>query len=86
MEQFNADFPSVNNAEEASCEPSVTRKQFITKIVQRGVQSGGILLGAVLLDRFIVPPVYAATSTGIGTGSPRTDTVTIFPVSDVTTP
>lgn len=64
--------PALNNAAadaDPACEGSVTRKQFITKVVTRGVAAGAFIAGAQITDKFLLPPAYAAASGGGGIGT-----------------
>jgi hypothetical protein len=53
---------------EKSSDPSLTRSEFIQKVVKASALTGGILAAPRILDRFLVPPAYAATSTGCTNG------------------
>ena len=44
---------------EPSCDPALTRKEFITKVVKGVAITGGILTAPKVLDKFIIP-AYAA--------------------------
>ena len=54
---------SKEDQELSSCEPSITRQEFIEQIVKRAALIGTIMAAPKLIDRFLVPPAYAAMST-----------------------
>lgn len=43
----------------ASCDPALTRKEFLTKIVKGIALTGGVVAAPKVLDQFIIP-AYAA--------------------------
>jgi hypothetical protein len=54
-----------NQAEKtSSCEPGLTRKEFIAMVVKRGAIAGAIIAAPKVVDKFLVPPAHAMTSTG----------------------
>jgi hypothetical protein len=52
--------------DESSCDPSLTRSQFIKALAQRAAVSGAILIAPAIADMFVAPPAIAATSGGGG--------------------
>ncbi len=52
-----------------SCQPDLTRKEFLALVLKRGAIGGAILFAPKILDKFLVPPVEAAT---MYTGCPDT--------------
>ncbi|MBS1955867.1 MAG: hypothetical protein JST89_16910 [Cyanobacteria bacterium SZAS-4] len=59
------DFESSQNKATAakSCEQSLTRAEFITRIVKGAALTGGVLAAPRILDKFLVPPAFAGAST-----------------------
>ncbi len=53
------DFESSQNN---SCEPSLSRAEFIARVVKGAALTGGILAAPKILDKFLVPPAYAGAS------------------------
>jgi hypothetical protein len=47
-----------------SCSREITRKEFIDTVVKRAALAGGLAVGYKVVDRFLVPPAYAAASGG----------------------
>ncbi|PWU02470.1 MAG: hypothetical protein C5B53_01580 [Candidatus Melainabacteria bacterium] len=48
-----------------SCVPGISRKEFVTKLLTRAAIGGAVLALATEIDRHLLPPVSAATtSTG----------------------
>lgn len=55
-----------------SCEPSLSRAEFIARVVKGAALTGGVLAAPKILDKFLVPPAYAGASTStctIGTAT-----------------
>jgi hypothetical protein len=44
----------------SSCDVSLSRAEFIAKILKRGAIAGAILAAPAVIDRFVVPPAVAA--------------------------
>jgi hypothetical protein len=55
-------------AQTQASDPTLTRKEFIKKIVTRGVAAGTLIVGCQIVDKFVVPPAYAQTSGGAAAG------------------
>ncbi len=53
------DFESSQNN---SCEPSLSRAEFIARIVKGAALTGGVLAAPKILDKFLVPPAFAGAS------------------------
>lgn len=49
--------------EKNACDPRVTRKEFLTTLVKRATIAGALLAAPKVVDKFLVPPAYARTST-----------------------
>lgn len=49
----------------ASCEPTLSRKEFVRKVIKRGTLAGALLVVPAIVDTFIVPPkaAFAMTNT-----------------------
>ena len=54
--------------EERASDPSLSRSEFVKKVVQAAAVTGGVLGAPKILDKFLVPPAYAATSTNCTSG------------------
>ena len=69
--------------ERIACDPTLSRKQFIERVVKGAVVTGAILAGPKVLDKFLVPPAYASASSCAGpisasnAVSGNTDTITV---------
>lgn len=49
-----------------SCAGDISRKEFLEQVVRRAAVAGAILAAPAIVDRFLVPPVYAMPTTPIG--------------------
>ncbi|HEY9772473.1 MAG TPA: hypothetical protein V6C81_01555 [Planktothrix sp.] len=71
-----------------SCDPTITRKEFIDTVVKRAALAGGLVAGYKVIDKFLVPPAYAQTSGGGGPGlgglPSNTASDTINPITHTT--
>ncbi len=47
-----------------SCDPAVSRKEFLRRTLAPVIAAGAVLAVPRILDKFLVPPVYAAYSGG----------------------
>ncbi len=63
------------DAEKPACTPGVTRKEFLAKVLKRSAIAGSLLAAPAILDKFMIPPVYAAASSG-GSNCSDADTTT----------
>jgi hypothetical protein len=54
--------------DDESCEPTMTRKDFVAKVVRRATIAGAILAAPAVIDKFLVPPGIAAMMSPTGTG------------------
>jgi len=59
-----------------SCEPSLSRQEFLTLVLKRGSLAGAILAAPKIVDAFLVPPAHAMMYTGGGDTAPGIDTTT----------
>lgn len=50
--------------DQSSCDPSLSRAEFIRKVVKGAALTGGLLAAPKILDRFLTPPAYASSSSG----------------------
>jgi len=58
-----------------SCDPAITRKDFLSKVIKGAALTGGLLVAPKVLDKFLIQPVYASASTCTqGPGAGNTDT------------
>lgn len=46
----------------SSCEQSLTRAEFITRVVKGAALTGGLIAAPKILDKFFVPPAFAGAS------------------------
>ncbi len=60
----------VKDAENTSCAPSLSRKQFIQKVVKGAALTGAVIAAPKVLDKFILPAVAAGLSSCNSTDTP----------------
>ncbi len=60
----NADIK--NCGSEPSSDQSLTRQEFLAKVIKGAALTGGLLAAPQVLDKFLVPKVYASSSGGGG--------------------
>ncbi len=53
-----------NADDQPSAAPGLTRKEFFASVLKKASQAGALTAGAMLVDSFLAPPVYAQGSTG----------------------
>jgi hypothetical protein len=58
--------PANSDENRPSCEEGLSRKEFIALVVKRAAIAGAVVAAPKVLDKFLVPPVEALTSTGGG--------------------
>jgi hypothetical protein len=77
---MSEDIYHVNEASDnqIASDGSLTRKEFLTRVVRGAVATGALLAGPRILDKFLVPPAYAGTSTGCGTSDLPSAPTTLF--------
>ena len=46
-----------------SCDGRVSRKEFLTTVIRRASIAGALLAAPQVIDKFLIPPAYAVTST-----------------------
>jgi hypothetical protein len=51
------------DTEKRACDSRVSRKEFLTTLVRRAALAGALLAAPKVVDKFLVPPAYAVTST-----------------------
>lgn len=56
-------------ANEKASDPTLTRQEFLLKIVKAAAIAGGVLAAPKVIDKFLVPPALASSSTGLFTDS-----------------
>lgn len=49
-----------------SCDPNMSRKEFLALVLKRAAVAGVVVAAPKVIDKFLVPPVKAMTSTGKG--------------------
>ena len=49
--------------EKQACDSRVSRKEFLTTLVRRASLAGALLAAPKIVDKFLIPPAYALTST-----------------------
>ncbi len=49
-----------------SCDPALTRREFVGKLVKRSLRAGTLLAAPVIIDAFIAPQKAAAATGGTG--------------------
>jgi len=62
MENEINKFQELTSAEEPSCDPTVSRKEFLQKILKGAAVAGTLLAAPKVLDKFLIPAAYATTS------------------------
>jgi hypothetical protein len=53
------------NIAEVACDSKLSRQEFIAAVLKKAVLAGTIVAAPRVLDKFLIPPVYASGSTGI---------------------
>ncbi len=53
----------VKNGNTPASDKSISRKEFVRLVLKRGAIAGAIVAAPKIIDKFLVPPVYAGTST-----------------------
>ncbi len=48
---------------ERACDPRMSRKEFLGNVLKKAALAGTIVAAPKVLDKFLVPPVYALSST-----------------------
>ena len=51
------------NTEKVACDLKLSRKEFLADVLKKAVLAGTIVAAPKVLDKFLIPPVYAANST-----------------------
>lgn len=46
-----------------ACDESLSRKEFLTKLVQKAAVAGSLVAAPKIIDKFLVPPALAVNST-----------------------
>jgi hypothetical protein len=46
-----------------ACDNTVSRKEFLSSVLKRAALAGTLLAAPKIIDQFLIPPVYAASST-----------------------
>jgi hypothetical protein len=63
MRQDNPDNVTVKGGDLTASDKSISRKEFVRLVLKRGAIAGAIVAAPKIIDKFLVPPVYAGTST-----------------------
>ena len=50
-----------------ACDSTYSRKEFLATLIRRATVAGALIAAPRILDKFVVPPVYASGSKGTGT-------------------
>ena len=45
-----------------SCDGTITRKEFVEKVLKTAAVAGTLIASPKILDKFLIPPAYAAAS------------------------
>jgi hypothetical protein len=53
------------SANQPSCDPSFSRKQFLELVLKRAALAGAIAAAPVIVDKFLVPPARATHTTAM---------------------
>lgn len=53
----------ISNPEQPASDKSISRKEFVALVLKRGAIAGAILSAPKVLDKFLVPPASATSST-----------------------
>lgn len=46
-----------------ACDATLSRKDFLAKLVQRAAVAGSLIAAPKIIDKFLIPPAYAVNST-----------------------
>jgi hypothetical protein len=57
---------TAGNESIASCDPAMTRKEFVSMVLKRGAIAGAILSAPAVIDKFLVSPACAMASSMTG--------------------
>lgn len=63
MRQDNQENVTVKNGDSPASDKSISRKEFVRLVLKRGAIAGAIVAAPKIIDKFLVPPVHAGTST-----------------------
>lgn len=56
---------AVTNGNSPASDKSISRKEFVRLVLKRGAVAGAIVAAPQIIDKFLVPPVYAESSTTV---------------------
>ncbi|MGH9553004.1 MAG: hypothetical protein ACRD3W_26735 [Terriglobales bacterium] len=59
---MNEELRNIGDAGVSSCDPNLTRKEFIEKIVKSAATVGGLMVAAQITDSFMVPAYASGVS------------------------
>ncbi|CAN5675571.1 hypothetical protein BH10CYA1_BH10CYA1_55250 [soil metagenome] len=51
------------DSHKTACDATLSRKEFLTKLVQRAAVAGSLIAAPKIIDKFLVPPAQALNST-----------------------
>jgi len=63
---------TVDLESQPSCDPALSRSQFLALLVKKAVLAGTLLAAPVIADAFMAPPAQAAPSGATGTSDTGT--------------
>ncbi|MBX9879528.1 MAG: hypothetical protein K2Y22_13790 [Candidatus Obscuribacterales bacterium] len=63
MTHDNQNDITIKDANSPASDKSISRKEFVHLVLKRGAIAGAIVAAPKIIDKFLVPPVYAGTST-----------------------
>ncbi len=63
MTQDNQNNVTIKDGNLPSSDKSISRKEFVRLVLKRGAIAGAVVAAPRIIDKFLVPPVYAGTST-----------------------
>ncbi len=69
-----SDLNNIKHESEAACDSKLSRKQFLADVLKKAALAGTIVAAPKVLDKFLMPPVYAKSSTSVfhdGTGGTK---------------
>ncbi len=53
----------IHSEDKLACDPALSRKEFLTKLVQKAAIAGSLIAAPRVVDKFLVPPAHALNST-----------------------
>lgn len=62
---MSSDIKMSSDKEKPSCNPHISRKEFLAKVVQKAAIAGTIVAAPAIADAFLAPPAFAQASTNV---------------------